>query len=232
MTTRRHLGAGPSSRLVPTTDCEQRLWASGVRYIAGVDEVGRGSAVSAVFAAAVILPVGFRGLGDARDSKLLSPRERARLAVAVIDEAVGVALGAASIAEIERYNVRGATALAMLRALRRVGVWEHALVDGLPMRELPAGRCTAIVDGDALCRSVACASIVAKEARDGLLRRLAARHPGYGWEHNAGYLTLEHREALRRLGPTPQHRPRFLASTPTGSFRFGPMPCYTAGLKR
>jgi len=232
MATTMPVGAGQSSHPIPTTDFEQRLWAGGVRYVAGVDEVGRGSAVSAVFAAAVILPVGFRGLRDARDSKLLSPRERARLALAITDEAIGAALGAASIAEIEQYNVRGATALAMLRALRRVGVWEHALIDGLPMRELPPGRCTAIVDGDALCLSVACASIVAKEARDGLLRQLAARHPGYGWEHNAGYLTLEHREALRCLGPTPHHRPRFLASTQTGSFRFGHAACYTAQLKR
>jgi ribonuclease HII len=199
--------------LRPTTDQEQRLWSVGVRHIAGVDEVGRGSAVSAVVAAAVVLPVGFRGLEDVRDSKVLPAAVRRRLATAIRQEAVAVAIGAASTQEIERLNVRGATALAMQRALRRVDGWDHAIVDGLPMPELPGERCTALIDGDALCLSVACASVVAKVARDGLLRLLAARHPGYGWEHNAGYLTAEHRAALRRLGPTRHHRRAFLRTT-------------------
>ena len=199
--------------LCPTTVREQRLWANGIRYVAGVDEVGRGAAVSAVVAAAVVLPVGFRGLESVRDSKVLSATARVRLSIAIYDAAVTVALGAASTWEIEQLNVRGATALAMQRALRRAGAWEHAVIDGLPMKELPGERCTAIVDGDALCLSIACASVVAKVARDGLLRLLAARHPGYGWEHNAGYLTAEHRAALRRLGATPHHRMGFLRTT-------------------
>jgi len=123
-----------------------------------------------------------------------------------------VAVGAASVREIEQWNIRGATALAMGRALRRIGFWEHALIDGLPMRELPADRCTAIVDGDALCLSIACASVVAKVARDHLLALLARHYPAYGWERNAGYLTVEHRAAIGRFGPTPHHRRRFLRS--------------------
>ena len=199
--------------LRPTMEQEERLWSAGIRYVAGVDEVGRGAAVSAVVAAAVVLPVGFRGLDAVRDSKVLSATARVQLSIAIHDVAVTVALGAASIQEIERLNVRGATALAMQRALRRAGAWEHAVIDGLPMKELAGERCTAIVDGDALCLSIACASVVAKVARDRLLRLLAAHHPGYGWEHNAGYLTAEHRAALRRLGATPHHRLRFLRST-------------------
>jgi ribonuclease HII len=202
--------------LRPTTEQEQRLWSTGVRYVAGVDEVGRGSAVSAVVVAAVVLPVGFRGLEDVRDSKILPAANRRRLATAIRQEAVALALGAASTQEIERLNVRGATALAMQRALRRVDGWEHAIIDGLPMRELPGERCTAIVDGDALCLSIACASVVAKVARDGLLRLLAVRHPGYGWEHNAGYLTAEHRTALRRLGTTRHHRQAFVRAALCG----------------
>ncbi|HEV7216007.1 MAG TPA: ribonuclease HII [Chloroflexota bacterium] len=197
----------------PTTEREERLWSAGLRSVAGVDEVGRGAAVAAVVAAAVVLPVGFRGLDAVRDSKLLPPLTRRRLATAIRQVAVVVALGAASPLEIERLNVRGATALAMQRALRRASGWDHAIVDGLPMRELPAERCTAVVDGDALCLSIACASIVAKVARDDLLRLLAKRHPGYGWEHNAGYLTPEHRAAVRRFGPTPHHRQGFLRTT-------------------
>ena len=200
----------------PTTEQEQRLWSVGVRHIAGVDEVGRGSAVSAVVAAAVVLPVGFRGLEEVRDSKVLPAAVRRRLATAIRQEAVAVTIGAASTQEIEQFNVRGATALAMQRALRRVRGWDHAIVDGLPMPELAAERCTALVDGDALCLSIACASVVANVARDGLLRLLAARHPGYGWEHNAGYLTAEHRAALCRLGPTRHHRRAFLRTTVGG----------------
>lgn len=199
--------------LRPTTEWEQRFWSANCRYVAGVDEVGRGAAVSAVVAAAVVLPAGFRGLDAARDSKILPAGARHQLAVAIRRQAVACSLGAASVREIEALNVRGATALAMRRALRRLGRWDHALIDGLPMRELGTERCTAIVDGDARCLSIACASIVAKVARDGLLRLLAARHPGYGWEHNAGYLTPEHREALRRLGLTPHHRRAFVRST-------------------
>lgn len=194
----------------PTTEREQRLWSAGLCRVAGVDEVGRGAGAGPVLAAAVVLPAGFAGLAEVRDSKLLPARARERLAAEIVAAAPRVALGAASVAEIERYNVRGATALAMLRALRAAGPWQHALIDGLPMPEWPAGRCTAIVDGDALCLSIACASVVAKVARDRLLARLAGRHAGYGWERNAGYLTAEHRAALRRLGPTPHHRPRFL----------------------
>jgi ribonuclease HII len=199
--------------LMPTTEREQRLWSAGLRSVAGVDEVGRGAAVAAVVAAAVVLPVGFRGLDAVRDSKLLPPLTRQRLAIGIRQAAIVVALGAASPREIERLNVRGATALAMQRALRRATGWDHAIVDGPAMPELPAERCTAVIDGDALCLSVACASIVAKVARDDLLRLLAQRHPGYGWEHNAGYLTPEHRAAVRRLGVTPHHRRGFLRST-------------------
>ena len=195
----------------PTTTRETRLWSAGMRHVAGVDEVGRGSAVAAVVVAAVVLPAGFAGLPDVRDSKLLTRQARERLACDILKQATAVALGAASAKEVDCYNVRAATALAMQRALCRLGIWEHALVDGLPMPELPADRCTAIVDGDALCLSIACASVVAKVARDRLLRRLGARYPAYGWDHNAGYLTLEHQEALARLGPTPHHRRRFLS---------------------
>lgn len=194
----------------PTTAWEAHCWCAGITRVAGVDEVGRGAGAGPVVAAAVVLPCSFQGLADARDSKLLSPRTRERLDAEIRAQALRVALGAASVREIEQRNVRGATALAMTRALRRVGPWQHALIDGLPMPELPADRCTAIVDGDALCLSIACASIVAKVARDRLLALLAAPYPMYGWGRNAGYLTAEHRAAVARHGPTPHHRLRWL----------------------
>jgi ribonuclease HII len=94
----------------------------------------------------------------------------------------------------------------MRRALARIGPYDHALIDGRPIKDPAIGPHTAIVDGDATCYSIACASIVAKVVRDRLMEKLARRHPGYGWEHNAGYGSAEHMRALRLLGVTPYHR--------------------------
>src|SRR5690606_30185393 len=110
----------------------------------------------------------------------------------------------------DRINILRATGLAMKRAVMKLHpVPEHLLVDGLPMAELGFERQTAVVDGDALVHSIACASIVAKVCRDRLMSRLALRYPEYGWEHNKGYATPDHREALLRHGPTPHHRRTF-----------------------
>ena len=102
----------------------------------------------------------------------------------------------------------------MRRAIARIGEHDHVLVDGLRIRgfEDEVGPYTAIVDGDARCYSIACASVVAKVVRDRLMTRLAARHPGYGWEHNAGYATAEHRAAMTTLGLTAFHRRSFVTA--------------------
>jgi ribonuclease HII len=145
-------------------------------------------------------------LEGVRDSKALTARQREELALRVREVASAVSVGAASPREIDRLNVRGATALAMRRALSRQGTYDLALVDGRPQARFAPARHTFIVRGDATCLSIACASIVAKVQRDRLMCLLAQRYPGYGWERNAGYATAEHLEALRRLGPTPHHR--------------------------
>ena len=118
--------------------------------------------------------------------------------------ALAVGVGAASVAEIDRLNIYHATHLAMRRALLRLGGHDHVLVDGLAIAgfEAEVGPYDAIVDGDAHVYSIACASIVAKVVRDCLMARLAVRHPGYGWERNAGYATAEHRAAMSMLGVT------------------------------
>jgi len=102
----------------------------------------------------------------------------------------------------------------MCRALARLGGHDYVLVDGLAIAgfEAEVGPYDAIVDGDALVYSIACASIVAKVVRDRLMARLAARYPGYGWEHNAGYATAEHRAAMADLGVTPFHRRSFITT--------------------
>jgi ribonuclease HII len=177
--------------------------------VAGVDEVGRGPLAGPVVAAAVILTPE-RDICGADDSKKLTAEHRVELAAEILRTAAAVAIGAASAAEIDRLNIRRATALAMNRALRRLHVApDHILVDGLAVPELGLEWQTAVVAGDAQVHSIACASIVAKVCRDRLMERLAGHYPLYGWERNKGYATDEHRDALRRHGPSPHHRRSF-----------------------
>jgi len=143
----------------------------------------------------------------------MSAAQRERLAPVIRKRALAIGVGAASVREIDQLNIYHATHLAMRRAIARVGDHEHVLVDGNRIAgfEAQVGPYSAIVDGDAKVYSIACASVVAKVVRDRMMERLAARYPGYGWERNQGYATLEHRQAIRRLGLTPFHRRSFLA---------------------
>ncbi|GAB4188011.1 MAG: ribonuclease HII [Thalassobaculales bacterium] len=175
--------------------------------VAGVDEVGRGPLAGPVVAAAVILdrarlPAGID------DSKRLPAALRLRLAAEIRATAL-VGVGAASVAEIARLNILGASLLAMARAVARLPRPPAAcLVDG---NRAPALACPAecVVGGDGLSLSIAAASIIAKVLRDRLMARLDRRHPGYGWAGNAGYPTAAHRAAIGRLGITPHHRQSF-----------------------
>ena len=143
------------------------------------------------------------------DSKRLNPDRRLDLYEKIVGTAIVWGVGAASAREIDRINIRRATALAMQRAIARLGGVDHLLVDGLAVPELGAETHTAIVGGDGCVHCISAASIVAKVTRDRLMSRLAARYPEYGWERNMGYGTPEHLEALDRLGPTPHHRRSF-----------------------
>lgn len=193
----------------PSSELEQALWAEGLARVAGVDEVGRGCLAGPVVAAACILPPGCAGIPGVRDSKLLTPKQRAGVLGDIQRQALAIGVGAASRREIDRLNIRRASVLAMRRALAHLGPWDYALCDGPQPPELDPACCRGVVKGDATSLSIACASIVAKEARDALMRLLAARHPDFGWEHNAGYGTAQHLDALARLGPTPHHRASF-----------------------
>lgn len=189
---------------------ERDLRAEGFRSIAGVDEVGRGPLAGPVVACAIIMPPDARAIAGVADSKQLDAAARERLAPAIRHAAVAVALGAASVREIERLNIAGATALAMRRALARLGrPWDLLLVDGRPMARLGHEH-RAVVGGDAKCYTIACASIVAKVTRDGLMARLARRYPSYRWDRNAGYGTPEHLDGLRTAGVTGHHRALFV----------------------
>ena len=187
---------------------ENRCRGRGLVRIAGVDEVGRGPLAGPVVAAAVILGDGVQ-IEGAADSKALTAKDRTELAREIHARAAAVAIGAASAREIDRVNILRATARAMNRALGRLAVApDHVVVDGLPVRDLEWEH-EAVVGGDAIVHSIACASIVAKVCRDRLMTRLAARYPDYGWERNMGYATREHRQAVRKCGLTPHHRTTF-----------------------
>jgi ribonuclease HII len=166
-----------------------------------------------VVAAAVAFPATLRRVRGIRDSKILSSIQRQELIPRIRATAIAIGYGAACVREIDRFNIRVATAIAMRRAIARlratIGETAHiVIIDGLPLPEVGVPH-DALVDGDAHCYTIAAAGILAKEVRDRLMRRLAIRYPGYGWDQNAGYGTAEHRGAMTSLGMTPHHRRSF-----------------------
>jgi ribonuclease HII len=193
----------------PTLEREIAFWRAGGGLVAGVDEAGRGPLAGPVVAAAVVFPPYCKIIRGLRDSKLLLPARRARLAGVVRARALAVSVGAASVREIDRLNIRRATILAMQRALARLAVAPaHVLVDGLPLPELGRPH-DAIIDGDAYCHSIAAASVIAKTVRDRLMELLARHHPSYAWANNKGYGTPDHLAALATFGFTAHHRKSF-----------------------
>ena len=186
---------------------ERQFWGRGLS-VAGVDEAGRGPLAGPVLAAAVILPEGVC-IDGADDSKQLSRETREQLHAVILSSARAVGVGAASVREIDRRNILRATTVAMRRALDHLHTAPgHIVIDGLRVKYLGREH-DAVVDGDARIHSIGCASIIAKVIRDRLMRRLALRYPGYGWERNVGYGTSEHRAAIDELGVTPHHRLTF-----------------------
>jgi ribonuclease HII len=197
------------SRLQDPLRHERDFWSRGFRRIAGIDEVGRGPLAGPVVAVAVVLPHECF-IDGVDDSKRLPSEHRRRLVCAILRGCLDFGVGAASTREIDRLNIRRATALAMSRAIRRLRYPpDHLLVDGLPVPELGLERHTAVVRGDHEVHSIACASILAKVLRDRLMDRLSRRYPAYAWERNKGYGTPEHQDAIHRYGPTPHHRQSF-----------------------
>ncbi|UYY57431.1 ribonuclease HII [Sphingomonas sp. S2-65] len=206
-------------RAGPDLKFERRYKRLHKGLVAGVDEAGRGPLAGPVVAAAVVLdpkciPEGID------DSKVLTAAKRADLCAQLL-ACAKVGVGMASVEEIDTINIFWATMLAMHRAVDALGFRPaFVLVDG--------NRCPdwdhqsqAVVSGDALCLSIAAASIVAKHRRDGIMEELDALHPGYGWKSNKGYSAKVHQEALRVLGPTPHHR-RSFGRVAQAELDFGP----------
>ena len=175
---------------------------------AGVDEVGRGPLAGPVTTAAVILPTEF-DLPGLTDSKKLTAKRREDLAIAIKQQSVCWALGSADMLEIDQLNILHATMLAMQRAVAALPILpDQVLVDGnrCPDFGIPA---RAIIGGDGLEPCISAASIIAKVARDQLMREFATQYPHYGFERNSGYPTKQHREALQEFGICPIHRRSF-----------------------
>lgn len=179
------------------------------RVEAGCDEAGRGCLAGSVYAAAVILPPDYRN-ERLNDSKKLTARQRYALRQDIERDAVAWAVGVVTPHEIDQINILNASILAMHRALDQLQVRPEAIiVDGnrfKPYRDLPH---TTIVKGDGKYLSIAAASILAKTYRDDEMVRLAQEYPDYDWQHNMGYPTRKHREAIRQHGITPYHRRTF-----------------------
>ena len=196
-------------RVDPDLVEERDLWERGYRFIAGVDEVGRGCLAGPVFAGAVILPADWIPAG-LRDSKMLKLEDRERLAGEIAAHAVSWAVAAVEPAVIDHINILQATLLATHLAASRLTVRPDALLlDGtLHLTDVTIHQ-RVIIDGDRLCASIAAASVMAKVARDRLMVELDARYPGYDLAHNKGYAAPEHRAGLRALGTTPIHRLTF-----------------------
>jgi len=176
--------------------------------LGGVDEAGRGPLAGPVVAACVVLRPGAR-LPGVRDSKMMTASKREAALERIRVQAVAFGVGVGSVMEVDAFNIRMASLLAMRRAIEALGMRPQGfLVDGVDALVCDAP-CEAVVDGDARSLAVAAASIVAKVTRDAMMREQALSFPLYGFDHNKGYATQEHFEALRRNGPCGIHRKSF-----------------------
>jgi len=180
------------------------------RLLCGVDEAGRGPLAGAVFAAAVVLDPARPRINHLIDSKQLDEAEREVLAVRIRERAMCWAVASASVEEIDRLNILGASLLAMQRAIVALNVKpDEVCVDGLHVPRGVEAPCRAIVKGDRLVAAISAASILAKVARDAEMLALDARYPAYGFAQHKGYPTPEHLAALRAHGPSEIHRRSF-----------------------
>lgn len=197
----------------PDLSFENVLWERGFRFIAGIDEAGRGALAGPVAAGAVVFPQKsldlYEKLEGVQDSKVMTPDDRAFWAVEIKASAAAWGVGFATCTEIDQIGILPATYLAASRALAKLKCpIEHLLLDfiSLPNVEIPQ---TSLVKGDARALSIAAASILAKTTRDALLIDMDGEYPGYYFAQNKGYATEAHRQAIADLGPCDQHRRTF-----------------------
>lgn len=208
----RSISPSRPARIAPAgQETELALWRAGYARVAGIDEVGRGPLAGPVVAAAVVLPAFFDGgwLPFVRDSKALTALQRERLDQLIRRDAVTYGIGIQPAAYIDRIGLAQATRLAVADALSRLSVEpQFLLLDAFIHRPSEVDQ-IALIKGDARCASIACASIIAKVARDSMLCEMDGIYPGYGFAAHKGYGTAAHLDALTLLGPSPIHRRSF-----------------------
>jgi ribonuclease HII len=195
---------------------ERTCWKLGAETVAGVDEAGRGPLAGPVVAAAVVFPseVWIHGVDD---SKKLSAGRREELCTMIRECALTLGVSVVSHEVIDEINIYQASMRAMAEAVSRLSPQpKHLLIDGPRYQQSPIPY-NAIVGGDAVCFSIAAASIVAKVTRDAIMREYDAQYPGYGFAQHKGYGTQAHRDALRKYGPCPIHRRSFRMPAPGGA---------------
>lgn len=194
-------------KVIETVDLlnyENNLYSSGINYIAGVDEVGRGPLVGPVVAAAVILPKGYK-LEGLTDSKKLSEKKRNTFYDILMKDAIAIGVGIKSNKIIDEVNIYEATKLAMKDAINNLSVKpEHVLIDAMPLElDIPT---TSIIKGDALSESIAAASVIAKVTRDRMMYELDKEYPEYGFAKHKGYPTKEHIKNVKQYGLLDNYR--------------------------
>lgn len=194
--------------IAPSRSFERQLNNTGIDLVAGLDEAGRGAWAGPLVAGAVILPRD-ADIAGLRDSKLLSPKRREQLYSMIVDAAVAWAVGVVEVGELDARGVGVANRLALQRAAAALSpLPHHLLVDGRDLTNFLVPH-TAIVDGDAKEQCIAAASIVAKVTRDRIMVRLHVTYPRYGFDRHKGYGVAAHDAALKKYGPTAEHRTSF-----------------------
>ena len=191
----------------PSLDVERSLWKNGYRYIAGVDEVGRGSWAGSVVAAAVILPHDFKIPENFGDSKQLKPRPREKMAKIIKEIAISWSIAEVPVLTINRLGIGWATQMAFRKSLK--GLHKKAdfvIVDAFHIKHVNRKNQKAIKKGDQKCATVAAASIIAKVYRDSLMKKLSKKYPLYCFGKHKGYGTRNHQEAIKKFGFCQIHR--------------------------
>lgn len=198
-----------SPHIQPDLRYEAPFWKADQTLICGIDEAGRGALAGAVFAAAIILPADKRmlpALSGVRDSKQMTPRQRETWEGKIKEAALSWGVGKSTCQEVDTLGILPATRLAMQRAVEALHIQPvHLLIDAVILRYVDIPQ-TALIKGDVYCLSIACASVLAKTARDHEMVAFDALYPHYGFARHKGYATLQHRTALQKHGACLIHR--------------------------
>ncbi len=196
--------------ILPTIDIEQKLWKSGYHYIAGLDEVGRGSFAGPVVVGATIFPKDFQIIEGLADSKLLKPRHREVLTELIKKEALAWSIAEISVTVINKVGIGKATQMAFRKAIKSLKKSpDFVLIDAFYVNHFNRKRQKPVKDGDKICASISAASIIAKVYRDKLMRKLHKKYPQYGFSKHKGYGTKAHQEAIKKYGLSRIHRKSF-----------------------